>query len=131
MCRQIDTVADLGLFARAGCVRWGPSAVRRRGLRCKGGDMPVFVLVHSPSVGPATWLPVAERLRGSGCAAVVPSLLAVGDGGAPFWARVVAARAAGLAGTGPRQPPVLVAPSHPGGFVPVLARCPSRPVPRS
>src|SRR5260370_15964118 len=118
MCRQIDTVADLGLFARAGCVRWGPSAVRRRGLRCKGGDMPVFVLVHSPSVGPATWLPVAERLRGSGCAAVVPSLLAVGDGWPPVLPRVGSAVTAGLAGTEPRQPLVLVAHSNARVFVP-------------
>ncbi len=90
--------------------------------------MPVFVLVHSPSVGPATWLPVAERLRGSGCAAVVPSLLAVGDGGPPFWPRVVAAVTAGLAGTEPRQPLVLVAHSNAGVFVPVLARGLGRPV---
>src|SRR5260370_27784384 len=90
--------------------------------------MPVFVLVHSRSGGRATWLPVADGLRGWGCAAVVPSLLAVGDGGPPFWPRVVAAVTAGLAGTEPRQPLVLVAHSNAGVFVPVLARGLGRPV---
>ena len=45
-----------------------------------------FVLVHSPSVGPATWQPVAERLPGP---VVVPSLLDVADSAPPFWPRVV------------------------------------------
>ncbi len=66
--------------------------------------MPLFVLVHSPSVGPSTWSPVAEQLVASGCDAVVPSLLSVGEGGPPFWPRAVAAVAAGLAGTDPGQP---------------------------
>jgi len=90
--------------------------------------MPLVVLVHSPSVGPATWAPVAQRLRGSGCAVAVPSLLAVGDGGPPFWPRVVAAVSAGLSGTEPGQPLVLVAHSNAGVFVPVIARDLGRPV---
>ncbi len=90
--------------------------------------MPVFVLVHSPSVGPATWLPVAERLRGSGCEVTVPSLLAVGEDGPPFWPRVVAAVRAGLAATGPGQPLVLVAHSNAGVFVPVIAHSLEWPV---
>src|SRR5713101_5699629 len=71
--------------------------------------MPLFVLIHSPSVGPSTWSPVAGQLVASGCDAVVPSLLSVGEGGPPFWPRAVAAVAAGLAGTDPGQPLVLVA----------------------
>jgi pimeloyl-ACP methyl ester carboxylesterase len=35
----------------------------------------VFVLVHSPLVGPSTWLPVARELERRGRRAVVPSLL--------------------------------------------------------
>jgi pimeloyl-ACP methyl ester carboxylesterase len=50
---------------------------------------PVFVLVHSLSVGPLTWKPVANRLAARGHEAVVPSLLKVADAGAPFWPRVV------------------------------------------
>jgi len=38
--------------------------------------MTSFVLVHSPSVGPATWAAVAGRLRESGHGVAVPSALA-------------------------------------------------------
>ncbi|HEY7432553.1 MAG TPA: alpha/beta hydrolase [Streptosporangiaceae bacterium] len=53
--------------------------------------MPRFVLIHSPLVGPRTWLPVAEHLRDLGHEVTAPSLLAVGDADPPFWPRVVAA----------------------------------------
>ena len=92
----------------------------------------LFVLVHSPSVGPATWSAVAGRLADAGQAAVVPSLLTVGEGGPPFWPRVTAAVGDELAGTDPAGPLVLVAHSNAGVFVPVI-RCslarpgPSRP----
>lgn len=80
----------------------------------------MFVLVHSPSVGPSTWSPVAEQLAAAGRDAVVPSLLSVGEGGPPFWPRAVAAVTAGLAGTDPGEPVVLVAHSNAGVFVPVI-----------
>ena len=60
--------------------------------------MTSFVLVHSPSVGPATWAGVAGRLRESGHGVVVPSLLGVTDGEAPYWPGVVAAVNAGWRG---------------------------------
>jgi len=56
------------------------------------------VLVHSPSVGPATRAGVPGRLRESGHGVAVPSLLGVADGGPPYWPRVVVALNAGLAG---------------------------------
>ena len=100
------------------------------------GSMALFVLVHSPSVGPATWQPVAGRLRELGHEAVVPSLLGVGDGGPPFWPRVVEAVRAGLAdgggggsgGGGGDEPVVLVAHSNAGVFMPVVVRGLGRPV---
>lgn len=52
------------------------------------GKAPVFVLVHSPSAGPLTWQPTAERLRALGHEAVVPDLLGVADAAPPFWAAV-------------------------------------------
>ena len=88
----------------------------------------LFVLVHSPSVGPATWSPVADRLADAGRAAVVPSLLAVGQGGPPFWPRVTAAVDDGLAGTDAGEPLVLVAHSNAGVFVPVIRCSLARPV---
>jgi hypothetical protein len=76
----------------------------------------LFVLAHSPSAGPATWSAVAGRLADAGHAAVVPPLLAVGEGGPPFWPRVTAAVGDGLAGTDAAEPLVLVAHSNAGVF---------------
>jgi hypothetical protein len=46
------------------------------------GD-PVFVLIHSPLIGPKTWLPVADELVRRGREALVPSLLGVAAAPAP------------------------------------------------
>jgi pimeloyl-ACP methyl ester carboxylesterase len=80
-----------------------------------------FVLVHSPSVGPRTWEPVARRLTELGWEAAVPSLLGVGQQGPPFWSRVVDAVRAGLDTSGQKQGVVLVAHSNIGLFIPVIA----------
>jgi pimeloyl-ACP methyl ester carboxylesterase len=79
-----------------------------------------FVLVHSPSVGPRTWEPVARRLTDLGWDAAVPSLLHVGEGGPPFWPRVVDAVRAALDTSGQHQGVVLVAHSNAGLFIPVI-----------
>lgn len=89
--------------------------------------MAVFVLVHSPSVGPATWQPAARLLAAAGHQALVPSLLGVGDGPPPYWRQVLRAVTGCLAASAPGQPVVLVAHSNAGVFVPVLAdRLPQR-----
>ncbi len=81
---------------------------------------PPLVLVHSPSLGPGSWTPMAEELRNRGCAVVVPSLLGVADGPPPAWPRVVAAVADAVpAAAGERV--VLVVHSNAGLFVPVVA----------
>jgi pimeloyl-ACP methyl ester carboxylesterase len=49
---------------------------------------PVFVLIHSPLVGPTTWMPVARELERRGREAVVPSLLGVTQAPAPQWRHV-------------------------------------------
>jgi hypothetical protein len=90
--------------------------------------MPLFVLIHSPSVGPSTWMPVADRLREACHDVAVPSLLAVAEGGPPFWPRVVAAVADGLPGNDADQALVLVAHSNAGVFMPVIASGLIRPV---
>jgi pimeloyl-ACP methyl ester carboxylesterase len=79
-----------------------------------------FVLIHSPSVGPQTWEPVARRLTQLGWHAAVPSLLRVGEEGPPFWLRVVEAVRAGLGPSGQPQPVVLVPHSNAGLFIPVI-----------
>ena len=79
------------------------------------------VLIHSPSVGPRTWRPVAHRLAELGWEAAVPSLLHVAGDGPPFWPRVVDAVRAGLGTARQDQGVVLVAHSNAGLFLPVVA----------
>jgi len=90
--------------------------------------MAVFVLVHSPSVGPVTWEPVAHRLAHAGERVVVPSLLSVGDGPPPYWRRVVAAVGDSLSGLDRAEPLILVAHSNAGVFVPALVSGLDHPV---
>ncbi|MEV5986735.1 alpha/beta hydrolase [Streptomyces sp. NPDC052051] len=81
---------------------------------------PIFVLVHSPSVGPSTWTPVADRLTSAGYRVRVPSLLHVGAGAPPFWPRAVDAVRADLRQVPADTPVVLVAHSNAGLFLPAI-----------
>jgi hypothetical protein len=51
-------------------------------------DEQAFVLVHSPLVGPTSWLPVARELDRRGRVAVVPSLLGVAEAPVPKWRHI-------------------------------------------
>ena len=46
---------------------------------------PLFVLVHSPLVGPLTWSRVAGELQWRGREAMVPALHDTEDAGLPYW----------------------------------------------
>jgi hypothetical protein len=48
-------------------------------------DEPVYVLIHSPLVGPATWARVAEEMQQRGIMACVPALSDSPDSAEPFW----------------------------------------------
>jgi len=50
-----------------------------------GDAAPVFVLIHSPLVGPGTWMPVARELERRGRQVVVPSLLGAATAPPPRW----------------------------------------------
>jgi len=89
---------------------------------------PVFVLIHSPSVGPLTWAPVADRLRARGHESIVPSLLDVAEAAAPFWPRVVEDVTAATRRLNPDRSVLLVAHSNAGLFVPLLVTHADRPV---
>jgi pimeloyl-ACP methyl ester carboxylesterase len=80
---------------------------------------PVFVLIHSPLVGPTTWSPLADELERRGREAVVPSLLGVADAPSPQWRHVPEAVRAATAGAG--GPAVLVGHSGGGLLLPVIA----------
>lgn len=82
---------------------------------------PVFVLVHSPAVGPSTWRPVAEYLTSAGYHARVPSLLQVGRGEPPYWPRLIGAVREDLAQVPTSTPVTLVAHSNAGVFLPLIA----------
>jgi hypothetical protein len=88
----------------------------------------VFVLVHSPSVGPLTWTRVADRLRVRGQETIVPALLDVADAGPPFWPRLVEDVAKAMSQLDPHRPVLLVAHSNAGLFVPLLVTHAVRPV---
>jgi pimeloyl-ACP methyl ester carboxylesterase len=47
----------------------------------------LFVLIHSPLVGPLTWKPVAAELERRGEQAVVPVLTSALGAGPPYWQR--------------------------------------------
>lgn len=81
---------------------------------------PIFVLVHSPSVGPSTWHPVAEQLAAAGHQVRVPSLLHVGAGEPPFWPRIANAVRDDLWEIPTDHPLVLVAHSNAGLFLPSI-----------
>jgi hypothetical protein len=89
---------------------------------------PLFVLVHSPSVGPLTWTQVAAELTVRGVDTVVPSLLDVAEADPPYWPRVVERVAAAIGERDPAAGVVLVAHSNAGLFMPVLAEGVGRPV---
>ncbi|MFJ8201034.1 alpha/beta hydrolase [Streptomyces sp. NPDC096152] len=81
---------------------------------------PIFVLVHSPSVGPSTWHPAAEHLTAAGCQVLVPSLLHIGAGAPPFWPRTVSAVRDHLRQISADRPLTLVAHSNAGLFLPTI-----------
>jgi pimeloyl-ACP methyl ester carboxylesterase len=62
-----------------------------QGSSCEAERMPVvFVLVHSPSVGPQTWDALAAGLRAGGHPVSVPDLRSSLTDGPPYWSRQVA-----------------------------------------
>ncbi|MFR9796731.1 alpha/beta hydrolase [Streptomyces sp. MS06] len=81
---------------------------------------PVLVLVHSPSVGPSTWHPVAEHLTAAGHRVRVPSLLHVAAGAPPFWPRIAEAVRDDLRDVPADRPVTLVVHSNAGLFLPTI-----------
>jgi hypothetical protein len=74
----------------------------------------MFVLVHSPLVGPSTWAPVAAELERRGESVLIPSLPDPSAMPPPRWRACVDAVQAAIAGTDPAG---LVLVSHSGSGV--------------
>ena len=80
--------------------------------------MPVFVLLHSPLVGPSTWAPVARELEGRGRQVVRPSLLGPEGKKPESWRACVDAVCRGVGASS--DPVVLVGHSGGGMLLPVI-----------
>jgi len=80
----------------------------------------VFVLIHSPLVGPTTWTLVAEELRRRGVATVVSALQDARCTDGPYWSRHVAAVSSAVEGVPRDRPVVLVAHSGAGPLLPAI-----------
>ena len=89
---------------------------------------PLFVLIHSPLVGPLTWSLVAEELRQRGADAVTPSLLVPQCDDGPYWRRHVGAVAGALWDVPHDRSLLLVAHSGAGPLLPAVGRGIGRPV---
>jgi hypothetical protein len=81
----------------------------------------LFVLIHAPVLGPASWAPVAEELTRRGHRVSVPSLTGFTAGGPPYAPRLVQqARAQIQQALRPGERLVLVVHSGAGVFAPHL-----------
>src|SRR5438105_14128710 len=85
-----------------------------------GSDL--FVLVHSPLVGPLTWAPVAEALRQWGHDALVPVLRDTDDDDRPYWQQQVASVTQTLAAVPADRALVLVGHSGAGALLPAIGQ---------
>ena len=79
----------------------------------------VFVLIHSPLLGPRTWAPVARELGIRGHRAIVPSLLGLAHAPWPQWRHVPESVRAAAANVS--DPIVLVGHSGAGPLLPAIA----------
>src|SRR6266702_4292340 len=91
-----------------------------------GDAAPVFVLVHSPLVGPGTWSPVARELARRGHRAIVPSLLAPAGAPPRDWRQSVDAVCEAVRALS--APIVLVGHSGGGLLLPAIADAVASPV---
>jgi Alpha/beta hydrolase family len=78
---------------------------------------PTLLLVHSPVVGPTTWSPAADVLRGNGFRCVVPDLTSVATSGPPYYSKFSAAAADAI----DDDPVVLIGHSAAGALLPSIA----------
>ena len=88
--------------------------------------MSLFVLIHSPLVGPYTWQPVAEELRSLGVSALVPSIRE--NERAPYWKAHVAAIVSAVKKASADSSLVLVGHSGGGMLLPSLREALGHPV---
>jgi pimeloyl-ACP methyl ester carboxylesterase len=88
----------------------------------------IYVLIHSPLVGPLTWRLVAEQLRQRGADVLVPLLRDSTGTKEPFWKQHAESVAAALAQLPENTPVTLVAHSGAGPLLPAIRAALTQPV---
>ena len=81
----------------------------------------LFVLIHSPLVGPLTWSLVAEQLRKQGFEAMIPELHDVEASSIPYWQQHVESVRDALHSISQNHQLLLVAHSGAGALLPVIS----------
>jgi hypothetical protein len=81
---------------------------------------PIFVLVHSPLVGPSTWKAVGDVLKARGLSAVTPRLSDRGEAIGPYWRQHALAAAAMLHALPAGRQVVLAGHSGAGPLLPAI-----------
>jgi pimeloyl-ACP methyl ester carboxylesterase len=89
---------------------------------------PLWVLVHSPLVGPMTWRLVSDELRRRGEEVLVPALTDSEETVAPYWQQHADSVARALEATPAERPLILVGHSGAGPLLPAIRRRSGRPV---
>jgi hypothetical protein len=82
----------------------------------------LFVLVHSPLVGPATWIPVADELRRRSVDTVVPALDHAETSDRPFWEQHIRSVVEATRNLPVDRRLVLVGHSGAGALLPTIGR---------
>lgn len=88
----------------------------------------IYVLIHSPLVGPLTWSLVAEQLQQRGVDVLVPPLNDSPNSEEPFWKQHAKSIAAALAQLPENTLVILVAHSGAGPLLPVIRAALTKPV---
>ena len=88
----------------------------------------VYVLIHSPLVGPLTWSRVADGMRGRGLEVLVPSLQESPDSKEPFWRQHALSVSQSVADLSKDAAVTLVAHSGAGPLLPAIRQSISNPV---
>ena len=88
----------------------------------------LYVLIHSPLVGPLTWSLVAEQLRQQGLDVIVPALNDSPDSNEPFWKQHASSVSQALAAFAKDKSVILVAHSGAGPLLPIIRQSLANPV---
>jgi pimeloyl-ACP methyl ester carboxylesterase len=91
-------------------------------------NSPLFVLIHSPLVGPTTWEPVAVALRERGQEVVVPALWDNDTPDPPYWQQHAEAVTRALGAVAAARPVILAGHSGAGPLLPPIAARLAQPV---